>query len=73
MKERVVVGVHLRKLDFSQMNANNDSNLSIFAFSYRFCPWVVVVSVGLSFIAVDVVNVGLSVFKLGIAISETNI
>ena len=44
------------------MNANNDSNLFIFAFSYRFCPWVVVlvlVSVGLSFIAVDVVHVGL--------------
>ena len=34
----------------------------IWAFSLRFCPWVVVVvlvSVGLLFIAVDVVHVGL--------------
>ena len=48
-------GIH-----FSEMDDNKDLNLSIFAFIFTFSPWdflVILVSIGLSLVAVGVVDV----------------
>ena len=51
-----------KEVPYPRIDIIKDSNLSNFALSYRFCPWVVVVVlvfVGLAFIAVGVVHVDL--------------
>ena len=53
-------GFKMPEINFSSMNDNKDSNLSILAFISSFFPWVVVVvlaSIRLSLVATVVVDV----------------